>query len=67
MKYKIVRYFYTYSRKRVIKRGLTLEEAQSYCSDPDTSSRTATSYTARRRTRLQGDWFDGYTEDCRCT
>lgn len=52
--YKIIRYFYSDSlgdhrRPRVIKRGLTLEEAQAHCSREDT----------------HGDgWFDGYDHDC---
>lgn len=45
--YKIVR-FYFKKPSRVIKRGLTLEEAQAHCSREDT----------------HGDgWFDGYDND----
>ncbi len=53
--YKIVRFYYPsphtgYSRRpRTIKRGLTLEQAQAHCKDPNT--------------REEGKWFDGYTED----
>ena len=36
-------------RSRVIKRGLTLEEAQQHCRDP--------------KTRKAGEWFDGYDLD----
>jgi len=61
--YNIVRNYFR-GGKRVIERGVTLEEAQAHCSDPETSSRTATSAKARRRTRERGDWFDGY-EQCR--
>ena len=59
--YRIVR-FYKTGDKRIVKRGLTLAEAQAHCRDPETSSRTATSKEAKRRTKLKGDWFDGYTE-----
>jgi hypothetical protein len=33
----------------VIKEGLTLEEAQEHCNDPETSN-------------VEEGWFDGYTE-----
>lgn len=45
------------------KRGLTLEEAQRICSDPETSSATATSAKAKRHTTKVGPWFWGYRED----
>ena len=47
MTYKIVRFRYN-GATRVIKRGLTLEEAQAHCRRPDTRG---------------PDWFDGYTEE----
>lgn len=47
--YKIVRFFRDDSSlNRTVKRGLTLEEAQTWCRRDDT--------------RAEG-WFDGYTED----
>ena len=61
-KYKIVRGYFKGGR-RVIERGLTLEEAQTHCRDPETSSKTATSVCARRRTAIMGPWFDGYEHD----
>ena len=48
MKYKIIR-FYVTGRKRTIKRGLSLDEARAHCKDP--------------KTRKDGVYFDGYTED----
>ena len=62
--YRIVRMFQNpFLHTRVIKRGLTLEEAQRWCRDPETSSRTATSTNARQRTMAYGAWFDGYEEE----
>ncbi len=64
MSYKIVRMYKDAGiRQRVIDRGLTLEEAQAHCQDPETSSSTATGPVGRRRTRQVGQWFDGYQED----
>jgi hypothetical protein len=38
-------------------------EAQTHCSDPETSSSTCKNSVGRRRTRQRGPWFDGYTDD----
>jgi hypothetical protein len=61
MSYRIIRHYFKRG-KRIIKRGLTLEEAQRHCKDPETSSRTCTLAKNVRRTRMYGDWFDGYEE-----
>jgi hypothetical protein len=62
--YRIIRcYMRDGHRPRTVKRGLTLEQAQSHCRSPETSSRTATSAAARRRTKARGHWFDGYEDD----
>lgn len=63
--YKIVRMFADRERaprRRVVKTGLTLEEAQAHCKNPETSSKTCTSAAGKRRTRQYGPWFDGYEE-----
>ncbi len=61
--YKIVRnYFDSDRRPRTIKRGLTLEQAQQHCQDPETSSSTCTTAAAKAITRRNGRWFDGYSE-----
>ena len=57
--YKIVRMFFR-GGNRIIARRLTLDEAQAHCRNPETSSRTAKSAAARRRTDRLGPWFDGY-------
>jgi hypothetical protein len=43
----------------------TLDEAQRHCSDPETSSITAKSARAVRRTKARGYWMDTYTESGR--
>lgn len=64
MTYKVIRFYQEAGvRRRVITRGLTLEKAQAHCSDPETSSRTATGSAAVTRTRNLGAWFDGYAEE----
>lgn len=62
MAYKIVRNYFK-GGQRVIIRGLTLEEAQQHCQDPETSSSTCTKHHNRLRTKRLGPWFDGYTEE----
>jgi hypothetical protein len=50
MSYIIVRFYAPHldRKDRIIKKGLTLEQAQEHCRDP--------------KTRKAGEWFDGYTE-----
>lgn len=60
--YFVTRMFYD-GDKQVIKRGLTLEEAQEHCSDPDTSSKTCTTEEGIRLAAEKGPWFDGYDEE----
>ena len=61
-KYKIVRSFLNHS-KRLIKRGLTLAEAQRHCQDPETSSKTCKLSRNVQRTKVFGPWFDGYEHE----
>jgi hypothetical protein len=62
--YCIVRMYQNdWCENRIIKRGLTLEEAQAHCRDPETSSSTATSQAAVKRTEAMGQWFDGYESE----
>ena len=49
--------------KEVILSGITLEEAQEHCKDPETSSSTCTTYEMRTLTEERGPWFDGYDEE----
>ena len=45
--YSIWRFYSKRRPPKLIKTGLTLEQAQEHCSDPKTSK--------------EGDWFDGYS------
>jgi hypothetical protein len=63
--YKIVRMFFNNGEPshRTITTGLSLEEAQEHCNDPETSSSTCTSSKMKAYTKLHGPWFDGYEEE----
>lgn len=62
--YKIIRnYFDDAWDREVIETGLTLEEAQEHCNDPETSSSTCESAYGLALTRERGPWFDGYDEE----
>lgn len=64
--YKIVRMYFKGGtgtiQRRTVQTGLTVEEAQAHCRDPETSSSTCTSYVGRQRTKKVGEWFDAYEE-----
>ena len=64
MTYKIVRFHFNDEvwKPRTMKTGLTLEEAQSHCKDPETSSSTYKSVRNLAYTEQRGAWFDGYEE-----
>ena len=63
MSYRIVRMYQDSNQSsRIIKRGLTLEEAQEHCSDDETSSSTCTTQEGLEHTKRLGHWFDGYEE-----
>lgn len=48
--YKIIRFYQErYKQSRVIKRGLTLEQAQAHCNNPATEK--------------AGVWFDGFQSE----
>lgn len=60
--YKIIRIHFR-QPSTVIRTGLSLEEAQKHCKDPESSSSTATAKEALEYTRVHGQWFDGYDEE----
>lgn len=49
MSYKIVRYYKKSNRRKVIRKGLTREDAKRWCQRPDTVR--------------EGVWFDGFVEE----
>ena len=67
--YKIIRIFSKIdgrfqTKHRTIMTGLTLQEAQEHCRDPETASKTASPATLRRVARNNPGftWFDGFEE-----
>ena len=60
--YKIVRFYFRGGR-RTIDRGMTLEEAQAHCGNPETSSSTCSTAKRLAYTRRVGPWFDGYEKE----
>ena len=56
--YKIVRHYFK-KGSRAIMRGLTLEEAQQHCSDPETSSSTCKNTTTKNAPK---EWALGSTD-----
>lgn len=61
MLYQVVRFYENFDiPNNVLKTGLTLEEAQEHCDDPETSSATAIRAAAMEHTKYYGNWFDGY-------
>jgi hypothetical protein len=62
-RYKIVRFYANQEREELEDFfGITLEEAQKHCKDPETSSRTCKDPKNTTRTDNYGPWFDGYEE-----
>ena len=61
--YRIVRRYKDRGVRRIIRKGLTLEEAQAHCQDPETSSSTCKGAIGKARTRRMGPWFDGYEKE----
>ena len=60
--YEIIRmYFRDDIKNKVIKRNLSLKEAQEHCSSKETSSSTCMLPKNRKHTARCGAWFDGYT------
>ena len=61
--YRIVRLYKDRPDRVELFHGLTLEEAQTHCRDPETSSSTCEGETGKEHTERFGAWFDAYEED----
>lgn len=61
--YEIVRFYQRGFPSKVLRRHVSLEEAQEHCSNPLTSSRTASTPEAQSHTCQFGPWFDGYRKE----
>ena len=61
--YRVRSYFEDGGRNKRIKEGLTREEAQEHCSDPETSSSTCTEDAGIEHTEKYGAWFDGFESE----
>lgn len=62
-RFKIMRFFQSGKRCQTLAVGLTLEQAKEWCSNANTSSRTAWTTSALARTRRHGAWFDGFENE----
>ena len=62
-RYNVIRFFADACiDNQMVRRNLTLAQAQAHCKNPETSSRTCSTREGTERTRKHGDWFDGYTD-----
>lgn len=61
--YSIVRMFQNDHNDEIIKEGLTLEEAKTYCRDPQSSSKSCTTKEGMALTESMGPWFCGFQEE----
>lgn len=62
--YEIIRHYKNDSSKnKTMKKGLTRQEAQEWCKDPETSSRTAEEPENVKHTEENGEWFDGFEKE----
>ena len=59
--YRIVRFYQRgHTKRKILKEGLTFDEAQDHCNNPETSSSTSSDNS---HALAYGLWFDGYEKD----
>lgn len=60
---RVIRMYRDSDRRDIVAKGLTLEQAQAHCKNPETSSSTCTTAEGHARTEQHGPWFDGYEDE----
>ena len=61
--YRVVRLHKDSDYRPVVLLGLTQEEAQEHCRNPETSSSTCTGAREKKHTKQWGAWFDAWEEE----
>lgn len=62
--YRVIRFYFRDGIKPcIIKKGLSREEAQAHCHDPETSSSTCSDAENLAHTDKWGPWFDGWEDE----
>lgn len=62
--YRITRFYFNDDYvTEIVDKGLSLEQAQAHCNDPQSDSSSATDAEGVARTEERGPWFDGYTRE----
>lgn len=63
--YKLFRFFVLDigPKRRTLRRGLTLREAQRHCQNPESSSLTCKLPRNVKRTKERGPWIDMFTKE----
>ena len=55
--YKIIRFFKNDRVRKIVKKGLSLAQAQAICGDPETSRASA------KDLEMPSTWFEGYSQE----
>lgn len=62
--YKVVRFYQRSGvESEIIMTGISLERAQEYCSNRETSSSSCVENEQCDRTEIYGSWFEGYEKE----
>ena len=61
--FKVLRFYKDTATQKVLKTGLTRDEAVEHCSDDESSSETCSTYENILHARQHGPWFDGFAKE----